>query len=256
MDCRQGCPTAAVMFGVPGVRVLAAQRDAAGLDLTVETDQELEGCRRCGVLAVLHDRREHLLHDAPFGHRRVRVRWRKRIWRCPEPACPVVAFREAHELAAPRARLTRRAITWAADALADDDTTVNALARRLDVDWHTLWDALKVEARRRADDPDRLSGVVALGVDEHVWRPGRFGAGREVTCMVDLTRDANGQVRARLLDLVLGRSGPATPAGSTPERRSSGSGSSTRRSIRSGGTPTRCATRCRTRCRSWTPFMW
>ena len=27
--------------------------------------------------------------------------------------------------------------------------------------------------------------------------------------MVDLTRDANGQVRARLLDLVLGRSGPA-----------------------------------------------
>ncbi len=27
--------------------------------------------------------------------------------------------------------------------------------------------------------------------------------------MVDLTRDVNGQVRARLLDLVLGRSGPA-----------------------------------------------
>ncbi len=31
----------------------------------------------------------------------------------------------------------------------------------------------------------------------------------EVTCMVDLTRDQNGQVRARLLDLVLGWSGPA-----------------------------------------------
>ncbi len=57
MDCRQGCPTAAVMFGVPGVRVLAAGRDDAGLDLTVETDQALEGCRRCGVLAVAHDRR-------------------------------------------------------------------------------------------------------------------------------------------------------------------------------------------------------
>jgi transposase len=91
----------------------------------------------------------------------------------------------------------------------DDDTTVNALARRLGVDWHTLWDALKVEAQRRADDPDRLRGVESLGVDEHIWRPGKFGAGREVTCMVDLTRDANGQVRARLLDLVLGRSGPA-----------------------------------------------
>ncbi len=64
--------------------------------------------------------------------------------------------------------LTRRAVTWAADALSDDDTTVNALARRLDVDWHTLWDALKVEARRHPDDPGRLSGVESLGVDEHV----------------------------------------------------------------------------------------
>ncbi len=29
------------MFGVPGVRVLAAQREPHGLDLTVETDQVL-----------------------------------------------------------------------------------------------------------------------------------------------------------------------------------------------------------------------
>ena len=121
----------------------------------------------------------------------------------------MVTFSETHQLAAPRALLTRRAVLWAADALADDDTTVNALARRLDVDWHTLWDALKVEARRRADDPRRLAGVESLGVDEHVWRPGRLGQGREVTCMLDLSRDAHGQVRARLLDLVLGRSGPA-----------------------------------------------
>lgn len=209
MDCSEGCPTAAVMFGVPGVRVLAAERNSDGLWLTVETDQTQDGCRSCGVLAVPHARRVHVLHDAPFGHRRVRVRWRKRVWRCTETGCPVETFTETHPLARPRALLTQRAVVWAADALSDDDTTVNALARRLGVDWHTLWDALKVEAHRRADDPARLAGVTALGVDEHVWRPGKFGAGREVTCMVDLTRDANGQVRARLLDLVLGRSGPA-----------------------------------------------
>ncbi len=210
MDCSDGCPTAAVMFGVPEVRVLAAEREqGGGLRLTVETDQQDEGCHRCGVLAVPHGRREHLLRDAPFGHRRGRVAWRKRVWRCLEPACAMVMFTETHALAAPRALLTRRAVMWAADALSDDDTTVNALARRLGVDWHTLWDALKVEARRRADDPRRLHGVESLGVDEHIWRPGKFGAGREVTGMVDLTRDANGQVRARLLDLVLGRSGPA-----------------------------------------------
>jgi transposase len=184
------------MFGVPGVRVLAAERErGGGLRLTVETDRQVEGCHRCGVLAVPHGRREQLLHDAPFGHRRVRVAWRKRVWRCLEPACAMVTFTEAHQLAPPRALLTRRAVLWATDALTDDDTTVSALARRLDVDWHTLWDALKVEAHRRADDPARLSGVESLGVDEHIWRPGKFGAGREVTGMVDLTRDANGQVQ-------------------------------------------------------------
>jgi len=175
----------------------------------VETDRQVEGCQRCGVLAGPHGRREHLLHVAPFGHRRVRVAWHKWVWRCLEPACPTVTFTEVHAVARPRALLTRWAVLWAADVLADDDTTVNALARRIGVDWHTLWAALRVEAHRRADDPDRLQAVESLGVDEHIWRPGRFGAGREVTCMVDLTRDANGQVRARLLDLVLGRSGPA-----------------------------------------------
>ncbi len=89
MDCSEGCPTAAVMFGVPGVRVLAAERETGGgLRLTVETDQQVEGCHGCGVLAVPHGRREHLLHDAPFGHRRVRVSWRKRMWRCLESASP------------------------------------------------------------------------------------------------------------------------------------------------------------------------
>jgi len=197
------------MFGVPGVRVLAAQPEPDGLCLTVETDQAVAGCRSCGVLAVAHGRREQLLHDAPFGHRRVRVRWRKRVWRCREPACPTGTFTEIHELAVPRAVLTGRAVVWATDALADDDTTVAALARRLGVDWHTLWEAVKVEAQRRLADPARLAGISALGVDEHVWRPGRFGAGRDVTGMVDLSRDQHGKVRARLLDLVPGRSGPA-----------------------------------------------
>ncbi len=182
------------MFGVPGVRVLAAERDARGVRLTVETDREIDGCPRCGVVAAAHARRTQVLHDAPFGHRRVRVLWRKRVWRCGEPACPVGTFTESHALAAPRARLTRRAVVWAADALAEDDTTVAALARRLDVDWHTLWEPLKVEVQRRVADPGRLEGVASLGVDEHVWRPGRFGAGREVTCMVDLSRDRNAQV--------------------------------------------------------------
>jgi len=66
----------------------------------------------------------------------------------------------------------------------------------------------------------RLQGVMALGVDEHVWKPSARSAQRMVTSMVDLTRNEKGQVKARLLDIVPGRSGPAyanwlkaTPAG-------------------------------------------
>ena len=74
------------------------------------------------------------------------------------------------------------------------------------------------EATRRLADPARLDGVqvrprkreVPPGVDEHIARPSRVGdANRAVTGMVDLTRDANGQLHARLLDVVPGRTGTA-----------------------------------------------
>lgn len=140
----------------------------------------------------------------------MRVRWRKRIWRCPEPSCPVATFSEQHDFLPVRAKLTTRAVAWAVDALEHDDTTVSALARHLGVDWHTCWDAVEAEAKRRLADPARLAGVSVLGVDEHIWRPSRIGAkDRAVTSMVDLTRDNDGNLHARLLDVVPGRSGTA-----------------------------------------------
>jgi transposase len=76
------------------------------------------------------------------------------------------------------------------------------------VDWHTVWDAIKPLLAELADDPDRLAGVDTAGVDEHIWhhqpRPGK--GPKEQTGIVDLTRH-NGKPRARLLDLVPGRSG-------------------------------------------------
>lgn len=55
VDCSEGCPTAAVRFGVDGIRVLAAERDEVELRLLVETDQLMAGCPRCGVIAVRAD---------------------------------------------------------------------------------------------------------------------------------------------------------------------------------------------------------
>ena len=163
MDCSEGCRTAAVMFGVPGVRVLAAVAEPDGLDLVVETDQTATGCGRCGVLAAAHGRREQVLHDAPFGHRRVRLRWRKRLWRCREPACATGTFTEQHDLVAPRAKLT--AGRWPGRPTRWPTTTPpsRALARHLGVDWHTLWDAVEAEADRRLADPARLAGCQRSG---------------------------------------------------------------------------------------------
>jgi len=212
--CRCGpgvrwCARADALFDVTGMHVLTVVREPDRLVLTVETDDDLAGCPTCGVVAVGHGRRVHRVHDAPCFAVPSVVVWRKRVWRCAEPSCPMQTFSETHPLVAPRAKLTARAVGWAVDALTSDDTTVSALARHLGVDWHTLWDAVEAEAAIRLDDPGRLGGVSTLGVDEHIWRPGHHGHDRAVTSMVDLTRDEHGCLHARLLDVVPGRSGTA-----------------------------------------------
>ncbi len=204
------CARADALFDVPGMHVLEVHREPDRLVLTVESDADVGGCPSCGVVAVGHGRRVVEAADAPCFGVPTRVRWRKRVWRCPAPQCPRRTFSEEHPVLASRAKLTARAIGWATDALAEDDTTVSAVARHLGVDWHTCWDAVEVEAQRRLADPTRLNGVRTIGVDEHVWRPSRIGdSHRAATAMVDLTRDADGCLHARLLDVVPGRSGRA-----------------------------------------------
>jgi hypothetical protein len=48
---------------------------------------------------------------------------------------------------------------------------------------------MEIEAKARTSDPQRLSGVKNLGVDEHIWRLSKIGVDRAVTIMVDLSRD-------------------------------------------------------------------
>ncbi|MBE7190318.1 ISL3 family transposase [Jatrophihabitans endophyticus] len=190
------------------MHVLDVRRDHRKLVITVETGVEVTGCPQCGVLATGHGRRRVAAADAPCFGVAVLIVWLKRVWRCAEPACAQQTWSETHELIAPRAALSSRAIRWAVDALAHDDTTVSALARHLGVGWHTLWRAVRTEAGERTSRAGRLKGVTTLGVDEHIWRPGRFRTGeRAVTSMVDLTRDEHGRLHARLLDVRPGRSG-------------------------------------------------
>ncbi|MFC4904082.1 helix-turn-helix domain-containing protein [Kocuria oceani] len=128
------------------------------------------GCPSCGVLAVGHGRVPVLSHDLPCAGVPVRVVWSKRHYRCHEDVCEVRTFSEVHELAAPRAKLTTRAIAWAVAQLRSHDIAVSALAETLGVAWNTVWNAIAPVIRGQVAAEDRLAGVNALGVDEHVWR--------------------------------------------------------------------------------------
>src|SRR5512144_747620 len=98
------------MLGLPGFVVLAAGEYGGELELLVETTGTLTGCEGCGVVAIPHGRREHLVRDVPSGGRPVTTLvWRKRIWRCEEPRCDRRTWSERSEAIRPKAALTERA---------------------------------------------------------------------------------------------------------------------------------------------------
>jgi transposase len=157
------------------------------------------------------------LVDAPAFGRPVRIIWRKRRWLCREPVCEVGSFVEQDEaVAAPRALLTTRACRWAIEQIRREHASVNGVRRQLGTGWATVWESIKPLLAAADADASRFEGVAILGVDEHVWhhvstKPIEDGGRgpKELTGMVDLTRDSHGRTRARLLDLVPGRSGAA-----------------------------------------------
>ena len=203
------CSRCDLLLGLVDVHVEHVQRWDDMMIVTVSTPPQPTGCPACGVIAVGRGRRLRVLHDVP-GVTRVRVLWRQRVWRCVDADCAKKTFVEQIPgLVAPRGSITRRAIRWAIGQLRREHATIQGLARQLGTSWKTVWRAVKPELERLADDPARFDGVSTLGVDEHIWHhvdPRRQGP-KELTGMVDLTRDEHGRVRARLLDLVPGRSG-------------------------------------------------
>jgi len=202
-----------VLLGLTGVHVIGVQRQERRLRVTVQTPWQLMGCPDCGVVALSTGRRTRVLHDIP-GLVPVEVHWRQRRWACPDAGCPRGTFSEQlPTLVAPRGSLTARAIGWAIGQLRFEHATIDGLARRLAVSWWTLWRVVKPRLEDLAADENRFAGVATLGVDEHVWHhtPHKSAAKGPpmFTGMVDLTRDQDGHVHARLLDLVPGRTGKA-----------------------------------------------
>jgi transposase len=125
--------------------------------------------------------------------------WRKRIWRCGEPACGVRTWTERVAAIRPRAVLTQRARAEACRRVGKDAHAVAAVARDLGVGWATIMRAVADHGIPLVDDPRRLDGVAALGLDETSFlKATRVAPTRYVTGLVDLEG-------GRLLEVVADR---------------------------------------------------
>ena len=191
--------SASRLLGLDGFAVLAAKVVAGEWQLVVQTTATVVGCTSCGVGSTLHGRRTVRVRDLPAGGRPVVLCWRKRIWRCREPACKVRTWTERAAAIGPRAVLTERARAEACRRVGKDAHSVAAVARDLGVGWATIMRAVADHGRLLVDDPTRLDGVARLGLDETSFlKATRTAPTRYVTGLVDLER-------GRLLDVVADR---------------------------------------------------
>jgi transposase len=160
-------------------------------------------CRRCGAQGAPRDSVTRRLAHEPLGWRPTTLLVTVRRYRC---ACGHVWRQDTSRAAEPKARLSRRALRWALEAIVVQHLTVARIAEALAVAWSTANDAVLAEGKRvLINDPSRFDGVKGIGIDEHVWRHTRKGD-KYVTVIIDLTAIRDGTGPSRLLDMVEGRS--------------------------------------------------
>ena len=203
---QHGSASGSILLGLDGFEVLAAQVVGGEWQLEVQTTATVVGCQGCGVRAELHGRRRVRVRDLPIGGRPVVLWWRKRIWRCREPAYGVRTWTEPATAIRPRAVLTQRARAEACRRVGKDAHAVAVVARDLGVGWATIMRAVADHGRPLVDDPTRLDGVATLGLDETSFlKATRLAPTRWVTGLVDLEG-------GRLLDVVADRTRAAVGA--------------------------------------------
>jgi transposase len=196
---QHGSASGSILLSLDGFEVTAAEVVDDEWRLAVQTTATTVGCTACGTRARLHARRTVRVRDLPIGGRPVVLAWCKRVWRCVEPACAVRTWTEQTVQVRPRAVLTERARAEACRRVGKDAHAVAAVARDLGVGWATVMRAVRDHGRPLLEDPGRLNGVAALGLDETSFlKATRTAPTRYVTGLVDLER-------GRLLDVVADR---------------------------------------------------
>jgi transposase len=191
--------SASRLLDLDGFQLVSAELLGGEWQLVVQTTATVVGCGGCGVRAIPHGRRTVRVRDLPISGRPVVLWWRKRLWRCREPACKVRTWTERATAIRPRAVLTERARAEACRRVGKDAHAVAAVARDLGVGWATIMRAVAEHGTALVEDPTRLDGVATLGLDETSFlRATPTAPTRWVTGLVDLDR-------GRLLEVVADR---------------------------------------------------
>jgi len=196
----EGSQGATALVGMPEFVVGVQELIDGEWWLYVETRVDVVGCAACGTRAVGHGRSRTAVRDLPVAGRPTVLVWCKRRWRCPDPDCEVRTWLETIDAVAPRASLTKRARARLAEMVNVEGVSIAAAAAEFGVGWHTANAAVVEYTDPPVDDPRRLDGVSAIGVDEKRF-VNATPQHRTVftTQIVDLDRH-------RLLDVLEGRS--------------------------------------------------
>ena len=169
-------------------------------------------CPGCGVDGVYRDTVIRRVTDVPVVGHPLRLHVRVPRYRCVAADCEREVFAHNTDRLARRGwSTTRRCARYICRRLMIDRATVAAVARELGLSCDTV-NTIAVNATGMivAADIGRLDGARVIGVDEHRWsHVRRAGEDGYVTVIVDLTAVLEGTGRARLLDLVPGRSAAA-----------------------------------------------
>ena len=188
------------LLGLDGfvVSVLLLDDTSGEWWLAVETTEDRAWCPACGVRVVGHGRRRVVVRDLPLVDSPMVLVWAKRLWRCPEPTCPMRTWSEESEAIAPRAVLTERARAEIARRVGPDEHSVAEAARDFGVSWHTAMAAVRDHGRPRVDHLARLGAPQAVGLDE--------------TSFLAATADRQRLLVTGILDLDTGRLVDVLPA--------------------------------------------
>ena len=160
-DAAFGCPDLTTFCRLDELGlVVVGQRlepDRAVLACRVlEADDGTEGwCRRCGCAGRPRDTVARELAHEPLGWRPTTLLVTIRRYRC--TGCGHVWRQDTSRAAEPRARLSRRGLAWALEAIVCQHLSIARVAQGLGVAWNTANDAVLAEGRRvLINDPGRL----------------------------------------------------------------------------------------------------